>query len=160
MKKLLLVVGCVALGYVAYIRISGLTEAGIQDFVNASLKSNLDRDAKNYCAIYAEHAQITVVTISQTEHEQKIYTKDEYCQELKKGYVTYNATNASVNTFLTVQSLEIAPDRKSADLAGEYSEEVTIHGQTMRGVSQQTVRIELIGLKPKITRVMAEWRGR
>lgn len=63
------------------------------------------------------------------------------------------------STSLNVESIEIAPDGKSAELKVKVTESMSVMGQTVTQRSDQSATLELIDGKPKYTRVTARMSG-
>lgn len=132
-----------------------LDEKAVHQFLNEAMSAVAKMDADAVCAKFAEHAEFRMVQIRFSGSEIQTLSKAEYCEQLRPAYQQLKGSGMAQSTSLNVESIEIAPDGKSAELKVKVTESMSVMGQTVTQQSDQSATLELVDGKPKYTRVTA-----
>lgn len=136
-----------------------LDERAVHQFLDEATSAVAKMDAEAVCAKFAEHAEFRMVQIRLSGSDIQTLNKAEYCEQLRQAYQQLKGSGMAQSTSLNVESIEIAPDGKSAELKVKVTESMSVMGQTVTQRSDQSATLELVDGKPKYTRVTARMSG-
>jgi hypothetical protein len=154
MKKLVKVsVLIIALCVSAISHAGGLTEKTIIDLMKKVDNATSSLDIAPIEEILSDNVAITMNITSQGQTEVLKPTKQEYLSMLQEGWSMYtNYKYVRTNVKIKLES------EKRAYVTADVEESMTVQGQNITGKSKEEVTVELIGGKPKITKVTARVR--
>lgn len=128
-----------------------LTEAAVRALVDQVDRGAAEKNAALVAGALSDNAVITLnFTVKGQSAPPMAMSKEQYVQSLKEGW------SQSENYQYRVENLKITlVSGTQALVTADVKETLTMQGQTIESTTQEETTVELVGGKPRITKIIA-----
>lgn len=136
-----------------------IDEDDVRRFIDAGLQASVERNVDALCAQIAEEAQVKLVEFRFSGSKFHTFSKTQWCDQLRASYAAI-PPGITIRSSVNIRSIAIAPDRKSADISMDVTEEVGVGSRgTIRVTSQQHGQLVLQAGQLRYTELSARVTG-